>query len=75
MDNASRDLELIIESTALSKYSQLKNRAAAKAEDDSGCFEKDIDLIYDEEEALDVQSRDFKQKQVCPLNSCLPPTR
>ncbi|KAK8235949.1 potassium transporter hak-1 [Phyllosticta capitalensis] len=64
MDNASRDLELIIESTALSKYSQLKNRAAAKAEDDSGCFEKDIDLIYDEEEALDVQSRDFKQKQV-----------
>lgn len=63
MANASRDLELIIESTALSDNHQLKNRASARV-DDAACVEKDIDLIYDEEEALDVQSRDFKQKQV-----------
>ncbi|KAK8162023.1 potassium transporter-domain-containing protein [Phyllosticta citrichinensis] len=63
MANASRDLELIIESTALSDNHQLKIRASARV-DDAACVEKDIDLIYDEEEALDVQSRDFKQKQV-----------
>ncbi|KAK7560588.1 potassium transporter [Phyllosticta citricarpa] len=63
MANASRDLELIIESTALSNANQLKNRASARV-DDAACVEKDIDLIYDEEDALDVQSRDFKQKQV-----------